>query len=139
MNLVKSDNPSLLTKSTEVLEADIDSVRDKYIEMVGLMYKLHGLGLAANQIGETKRYFVWLYGMVINPAIHLYEGEIIEEIEGCLSYAGIKRKVKRNSKITVSYIDERGIKMNKVLHGIAARVFQHEFDHLEGITIVNKG
>ena len=138
MNLIKSDNPILVTKSTEVSEADIDSVRGKYVEMTGLMYKLHGLGLAANQIGETKRYFVWDYGMVINPEILMYEGKIIENREGCLSYPGIIKDVKRNNKITVTYLDERGIKMNKVLVGVPAMIFQHEFDHLEGITLINK-
>ncbi len=136
MKLISSNHIILRTVSTEVKSNELDEIRGYYLPMVKLMRNLGGCGLAANQIGIPKRFFVWGYGMVINPVITSHSDETEEGLEGCLSFPGKTANKARYRWIEVNYIDERGVLMEKRLPAYPARVFQHETDHLEGICIV---
>lgn len=109
-------------------------------EMVKFMRDQNGIGLAAPQIGIRKRLFVMeINGQVyhcFNPRILEFGNELEVLSEGCLSFPGEECTIKRPKEITVSYTDEQGI-TNKVekLTGLAARCFQHELDHLNGVTM----
>lgn len=104
---------------------------------------VHGVGLAANQIGLDLRLAVILIPtsdeenaplkryVIINPEILEKHGEKVEE-EGCLSLPGLWAEVKRATDVTIQYIDENGTPQVKRARGLLAKAFQHEVDHLDG-------
>lgn len=102
----------------------------------------NGVGLSANQIGYNKRVFVLNYGgdirSYINPSISLM-GPMGFNREGCLSLPNKEYIIPRASKITVNYLDPNGIANTIELKGYAAYVFQHELDHLNGVTLADIG
>lgn len=142
MNIYVYEDPILRKKSTnvEVFDENLKNILD---EMVKTMEKANGIGLAANQVGIDKRFFVLqiekdIILKVVNPEIISFGEEIVEYEEGCLSIPGIYKKVKRPDKIKVKYQDENGNFIEKDLDGIYSRAFQHEFDHIEGILFIDR-
>jgi len=116
-------------------------------EMCDFMVANHGIGLAANQIGLTKRVFVMGNGnipgfptpfAVFNPKIIETSNEQELFKEGCLSYPGLWLSVKRPKDILVEYQDSSGNSITAKMDGLVSRVFQHEYDHLDGICFVDK-
>lgn len=111
-------------------------------EMVPFMRDSRGVGLAAPQIGEPYRFFVMDAGdkvrKVINPEILSTGNSLAEMEEGCLSVPGIHKKVKRPKRIHVRYQNEMGETVEEDLKDYPARVFQHEFDHLNGVLFVDR-
>jgi len=103
----------------------------------------HGCaGLAANQVScnnvrITENFFVFkenhYWQMVINPKIIKYQGKEEEKIERCLTWIGKTIEVMRYPIIDVSYTDLKGDVYNRTLDGFSAQVFQHEYDHLNGV------
>ena len=108
-------------------------------EMLDTMNSFNGIGLAANQVGLLRRVFVMRtqdgrqFGC-FNPWIMFGDNDLIEDQEGCLSFPELWLKVPRHNKITASYLDNTGKPCIIELEGIDARCFQHELDHLNGIT-----
>lgn len=103
---------------------------------------VHGVGLAANQIGLPYRLAVILLPgekeedppkryVIINPKIVASHGEKIEE-EGCLSLPGLWAEIKRYTDVTVEFLDETGTPKRLRARGLLAKAFQHEVDHLDG-------
>ena len=116
-------------------------------EMVTLMKYSKGIGLAANQVGITKRFFVMGYesfdvfqkpAILWNPSIVRSSEEIVEDVEGCLSFPGIWLKVKRPKQVTVRWQNLKGETLMNHLDGIESKCFQHELDHIDGITFNTK-
>ena len=108
-------------------------------EMLETMRSSNGIGLAANQVGLLRRVFVMKLqdGREIgcfNPWIMFGDNDKITGEEGCLSFPNLWLKVKRDNKITASYLDNTGKQCIIELEGIDARCFQHELDHLDGVT-----
>jgi len=108
-------------------------------EMLETMRSSNGIGLAANQVGLLRRVFVMKLqdGREIgcfNPWIMFGNNDKITGEEGCLSFPNLWLKVKRDNKITASYLDNTGKQCIIELEGIDARCFQHELDHLDGVT-----
>jgi len=108
-------------------------------EMLAIMNASKGIGLAANQVGLLRRVFVLKLqdGRELgcfNPWIMFGDNDKIEDNEGCLSFPNLWLKVKRHNKITAAYLDNTGKDCIIELDGIDSRCFQHELDHLEGIT-----
>ncbi len=112
-------------------------------DMIMLMNIQNGLGLAANQIGITKRFFAIGHDsfdtfkksvIIWNPVIKTQSEEKVIDLEGCLSFKNIFIKVERPKVIEVEYETTKGIKETARLDGMESKCFQHEFDHLEGIT-----
>ncbi len=112
-------------------------------DMIGCMKGERGLGLSANQIGITKRFFAIghesfdiLTKPVImwNPSIVKHSEEKVLDIEGCLSFVGIFVQVLRPKKITVKWQNIKGETLTNELDGMESKCFQHELDHLDGIT-----
>lgn len=106
-------------------------------EMFQLMKASGGCGLAANQVGITKQFFIMSYGgrdyVCINPEILESLGQD-KQTEGCLSFPGMKRDIVRAESIRVSYTNREGQRKTHRMNGFLARIFQHEFDHLQGVT-----
>ena len=108
-------------------------------EMLELMRSSNAIGLASNQVGLLRRVFVMKLadGREIgcfNPWIMIGDNDLIDGEEGCLSFPNLWLKVKRHNKITAAYLDNTGKQCIIELIGIDARCFQHELDHLDGIT-----
>jgi len=112
-------------------------------ELKTLMVESNGIGLAANQVGITERffcigcsYFVHFKEptVIYNPMIITKATEEMVDEEGCLSFPKILVKVKRPKAIEVAYQDNKGKTHTAKLIGYEAKCFQHENDHLDGIT-----
>lgn len=104
------------------------------------LYASQGVGLAAPQIGISKRVAVVDIGdglfELINPVIIERYGEEIDK-EGCLSIPGIQGEVKRSAKVVVQCQDREGNLVQYAGEGFLARAFQHEIDHLDGVLFVD--
>ena len=121
-------------------DPQIDPV-DLSQSMVSLMRTKMGYGLAANQVGLPLKMFV-LDGepayAIFNPRITYFGEEEILLEEGCLSYPGLSLKIRRPRFIRVRFRDPYGDYVTKQFDGITARVFQHEFDHINGVDFTQK-
>lgn len=105
------------------------------------LYAAKGVGLAAPQIGISKRAIVvdvgdGLLGL-INPEIISHEGEEVA-VEGCLSCPGVAGEVKRAAEVVVKALDREGREIKIRGTGLGARALQHEIDHLDGILFIDK-
>ncbi|HEX3015025.1 MAG TPA: peptide deformylase [Desulfobacteria bacterium] len=109
--------------------------------MADTLHDADGVGLAAPQIGISKRVVVIDVGdgliELINPEIINREGEDTDT-EGCLSIPGVYGEVTRSAKVAVTFLDRNGKQVKLEGKGLLARAFQHEIDHLEGILFVDK-
>jgi peptide deformylase len=121
-----------------------NSLRNLHLaqKLIQLMLKEKGIGLAANQAGLDLRLFVMYvdgeFFHCFNPEIIEYSEETQEMLEGCLSFPGERCPVTRPVKILAQFYNARGNPDRREFTGIAARCFQHELDHLNGITMQNK-
>ena len=115
--------------------------------MCKFMLKASGIGLAANQIGITKRVFVMGSNNIpgfpapialFNPRIIEASKELVLDQEGCLSYPGLFLTVKRPSWVVAEYQNSKGDIVEARFEGYLAKCFQHELDHLDGICFVDK-
>ena len=107
--------------------------------LIQLMMRERGIGLAANQAGIDLRLFVMFVDKEIfhcfNPEIIDFDDKFVIMKEGCLSFPGERLDIPRPEKINVKFQSARGIEQIRHFSGIAARCFQHELDHLNGITM----
>ena len=112
-------------------------------DMINLMISARGLGLAANQIGITKRFFAFGHesfdkiqkpAIIWNPSIVRESDEKTVDEEGCLSFLGVFVKVVRPRQVTVQWQNKKGETLMQHLDGMESKCFQHENDHLNGIT-----
>ncbi|MDY4011573.1 MAG: peptide deformylase [Fusobacterium gastrosuis] len=131
-----------VAKEVELSEFN-DEFRKFLDDMVETMYVTDGIGLAAPQIGVSKRIFVCDNGegvvrKVINPVITPLTTDKQEFEEGCLSVPGIFKKVERPKKIHIKYLNENAEIIEEEVDEFLAVVMQHEFDHLEGILFVER-
>jgi peptide deformylase len=141
--LIKSDNLLLTIPLSNVSEgADRKQIKEDLVET---MDHFKGIGLSGNQVGIMERVFVMYSNFTkrekivcFNPKI-TFESETQELMdEGCLSYPGMWLKVKRSSWIEVEYEDENGEVIKDTFTDLTARVFQHEYDHMEGLDFTKK-
>lgn len=143
---------SVLRKVAKDISKDYKDL-PKFIEdMFETMYDSDGVGLAAPQVGKSVRLFVidatpmeeddaslkGLKKVFINAQITERLGELVNMEEGCLSIPGIREDVKREDKIHIEYYDENFEFHTEDYEGIAARVIQHEYDHIDGILFTDK-
>ena len=119
---------------------DIEKFEDDYIK---LMVDEHGMGLAANQVGITKRFFALGHdsfdtfqkrAIIWNPQVINFSIEKVIDVEGCLSFKNVFVKVERPKVIEVKYETTQGKTEFAKLDGMESKCFQHELDHLDGIT-----
>ena len=107
--------------------------------MNALMEEKNGLGLSAPQVGIPFSMFVMRGPIaVFNPTIVTLSNELIELEEGCLSYEKLVLKINRARHIRVRYQDVKGNTQTNTYANLSARVFQHEYDHLNGIVFTEK-
>lgn len=108
-------------------------------DMLDLMREQHGIGLAALQVGISRRLFVMeVHGQTrycFNPEILKSSEDQTFFAEGCLSFPGDSCSIQRPAGVSVRYQDHDGVWIHDRLLGLEARCFQHELDHLGGITM----
>lgn len=140
---VKKYGTDVLREVAQEVEIIDDEIREILDNMVETMYETKGVGLAAPQVGVSKRMFVCDKGdgvvrKVINPKITVIGDELAECEEGCLSVPGIYKKVKRPAQIKVEYLNENGEEVKEELDDFLAIIMQHEYDHLDGVLFIDK-
>lgn len=139
LELHKEDDPILKQKAENWdFKAHVNAAVIER-EMLELMRASNAIGLAGNQVGLLRRVFVMKLadGREIgcfNPWIMIGDNDFIHSEEGCLSFPNLWLKVPRHNKITAAYLDNTGKQRIIELEGIDSRCFQHELDHLDGIT-----
>ncbi|MBI3280186.1 MAG: peptide deformylase [Acidobacteria bacterium] len=143
--IVKYGDPVLETKAQTVTEFDTPELNQLIEDMFESMYAAKGVGLAAPQIGISKRVAVIDTSagenhqeriVLINPEIIKVEGTQSSE-EGCLSVPGFREVVTRGKRVTVRAQDGKGETFEKTGEDLLARAFLHETDHLRGVLYIN--
>ena len=142
---IKKFGSSVLRKRTDPIENVTRETQRLIDDMFETMYAAEGIGLAAPQVGVSQDVIVVDVSphdpaaerlAFVNPEIASAEGEVVGE-EGCLSFPGITGDVRRAETVRVRALDREGRPFEVSLDGIAARVVQHEIDHLRGILVVD--
>ncbi|MCM4159351.1 peptide deformylase [Antarcticibacterium flavum] len=149
----------VLRKKCKEITPEYPKLKELIENMWETMYQAYGVGLAAPQVGVPIRLFIIdptafadddsleeeekkvlsnLKKVFINPTIVSEEGEEWAFNEGCLSIPDVREDVFRKSTITIEYQDEDFNSHRETYDGIAARVIQHEYDHIEGILFTDK-
>jgi len=146
MQIVPFPHPALRFKSVDITRID-DNLRAIVREMFRLMYAAKGIGLAANQVGLPLRLFIVNASgekeepdeevVFINPVIRNRKGHALGE-EGCLSLPGMYADVARAEEIVVEAFDLEGQPFRAKVDELAARVIQHEADHLDGVLFIDR-
>jgi peptide deformylase len=140
LNIVKYPDPILSQPGEPVAEFNAE-LRKLVADMFETTYANQGIGLAAPQVGVSKRVTVIDVSMgkvpkdklvLINPEIIFSEGKLYEE-EGCLSFPDIREKVVRAAKVRIRAQDEKGKWFEMDGDDLLARAMQHEIDHLDGV------
>ena len=143
--IIAYGDPILRKKASEIdlIYPDLDILISNMFET---MYAAHGVGLAAPQVGLSIRLFIVdakpfaeddkeltsFKKVFINPQILEEKGDTSTFNEGCLSIPDVREDIDRKDTIHVTYLDEKGKAHQEVYTGIAARIIQHEYDHIEG-------
>ncbi len=145
-------NPILRTKSAEIQEIS-EEVKLLVADMIRIMKKYNGIGIAANQVGVALRVFIsrlekedesgkLIYykkpRVFINPVLTNPSEKKVSGLEGCLSLPDIRAKVVRPFSINVTAKDLEGNVFSQVCSGFVARVVMHENDHLNGVLYVDR-
>jgi peptide deformylase len=149
----------VLRKVCTPIDKDYPGLKELIVNMKETMVNARGVGLAAPQINKAIRLFIVdtspfsdndeftadektflknFKRVFINATILNEEGDEWAFNEGCLSIPNINEDVFRNETLTIKYVDENFKKQTETLSGLAARVVQHEYDHIEGILFTDK-
>ncbi len=149
----------VLRKVGKEIDQDYPNLSELIENMKETMHNAKGVGLAAPQIGKAIRLFIIdaspfedneeledeerkflkdFKGVFINPEILEESGDEWAFGEGCLSIPNINEDVFREETVEIEYLDESFQTQKRTLKGLAARIFQHEYDHIEGVLFTDK-
>lgn len=142
---------SVLRKKAEAITKDYPALQEIIQDMFATMYVSEGVGLAAPQVNLSIRLFIVdgkpfadedsqldnFKRIFINPQIIEETGEAWPFNEGCLSIPGIREDVMRKPQITLRFLDENFNEHTETFTGLAARIIQHEYDHIEGVLFID--
>lgn len=145
--ILRLGDPRLRQRSSEISEFDAPELRLLIADMFETMAAADGAGLAAIQVGSPKRVMIFGFDanprypdaepipitVLINPELTVLDEQKTGGWEGCLSVPGMRGYVRRFSRIRYTGVNQNGEPIDREVDGFHARVFQHEFDHLEGI------
>jgi peptide deformylase len=139
---IKEYGDPILREKALLVEEITPDILNLIKDMAETMYADSGVGLAAPQVGVSKRIITIDEDeekllVLLNPEIIKSEGEAVEE-EGCLSVPGVYSEVKRSLKVVVKALNENGEPIEITKEGLTARALQHEIDHLNGILFIDK-
>lgn len=145
LEIVTYPNPTLTGRAEEVEKVD-GKIRKLISDMVDTMYANGGVGLAAPQVGVSKRVIVvdvrpydpsTSLISIVNPEVVSERGDVLHE-EGCLSVPECVEGIKRRQWIKVRGLDKRGREIEVEGEGMLAIALQHEIDHLNGSVILDR-
>ncbi|MBP6009924.1 MAG: peptide deformylase [Bacteroidia bacterium] len=140
----------VLKKKASPIEKDHPGLKELIANMYETMYASHGVGLAAPQIGLSLRLFVTdgspfeedevkdFKQVFINPQIVEETGDPWKFNEGCLSIPHVREDVSRKKTVLIEYYDEDWNFRKEYFSGLAARIIQHEYDHIEGVLFTDR-
>ncbi|MFN4243154.1 MAG: peptide deformylase [Tepidisphaerales bacterium] len=145
LHIIHFPDPRLRKRADDVLPEEFGPQLTAIVQrLFELMRQDRGVGLAAPQVGWLKRLFVMNHSgkpeddrVYINPTLTDPEGTETDE-EGCLSLPGIRANIARDFKITVTAQDLTGRSFTETAEGYVARVWQHEYDHLNGTLLIDR-
>jgi peptide deformylase len=134
----------VLARKAEPVEEIDENIRQFVKKMTEMMIERKGIGFAAPQAGVSLRLFIIsLDGTAQNVKVYINptvtpDGALVSNEEGCLSVPGVFTKIRRHKKCKVTATDLDGNEFSEEAEGLYARALQHEYDHIEGMTIVNR-
>ncbi len=142
----------VLKKKAHEIAPDYPGLKEFITDLWETMYQADGVGLAAPQVNRPLRMFVvdasafvkdhpeadGFKKLFINAEIYQEEGEEWTFNEGCLSFPGMREDISRKHIIRIRWCDEEFQPQDQIFDGILARIIQHEYDHIEGILMVDR-
>ncbi|MBK1989483.1 peptide deformylase [Sphaerospermopsis aphanizomenoides BCCUSP55] len=150
--IIQLGNPTLRQKAAWVENIHDEHIQKLIDDLILTVSQANGVGIAAPQVAESLRLFIVASRpnarypdapemqptAMINPKIISHSTEIVKGWEGCLSVPGIRGLVPRHQRIEVEYTDRNGNIQKQELTDFVARIFQHEYDHLEGKVFLDR-
>ncbi|OUL28958.1 peptide deformylase [Nostoc sp. T09] len=150
--IIQLGNPILRQQATLIDNIQDQDIQNLIDDLLATVAQANGVGIAAPQIAESYRLFIvasrpnprypnapeMAPTAMINPKIIAHSTEVVKGWEGCLSVPGIRGFVPRYQAIEVEYTDRNGKLQQQELTDFVARIFQHEYDHLDGIVFVDR-
>ncbi len=137
LKIARMGHPVLLREAEPVSDPTSPEIRRLIADMAETMQDANGIGLAAPQVHVPLRLFVWRNGpgisALLNPELEELGEETESAWEGCLSIPGLRGCVTRPKRIRFRGLDGNGNPVEGEAEGLAARVIQHETDHLDGV------
>jgi peptide deformylase len=143
----------ILRKMAKLVPFPLSRAHDRLIDdMIVTMKKAKGVGIAAPQVGVGLRLFIvapepsvrypeaprMAPVAMINPVLVKHSRKMITDWEGCLSIPGLRGRAPRYQSIEIEFTDRNGRRLRGTLRGFVARIFQHEFDHINGRVYVDR-
>lgn len=150
--IIQLGNPILRQKASRINDIQAQSIQKLVDDLIVTVAQASGVGIAAPQVAEPLRLFIVASRpnprypnapemeptAMINPIITAHSTEVVKGWEGCLCVPGIRGLVPRYQKIEVEYTDRNGNLQKQQLTDFVARIFQHEYDHLDGIIFLDR-
>lgn len=142
----------LRQKCQQVQNIKDPSIQSLIDNLIATAAEVDGVGISANQVYERLRIFIiashpsrrypkapqMIPTAIINPILLEHSGNQAKDWEGCLSIPGIRGNVPRFKSVELEYMTRQGKVVKKTLKGFIARIFQHEYDHINGITFLER-
>jgi|SRR5579883_2372315 peptide deformylase len=150
--VIQLGNPTLRRKASFVEDIHNERIQKLIDDLMATVAQANGVGIAAPQVAESERLFIVASRpnprypnapemeptAMINPKILANSTEVVKGWEGCLSIPGIRSLVPRYQAIEVEYFDRNGKLQKQEFTDFVARIFQHEYDHLDGIVFLDR-
>ena len=151
LDIIELGNPILRKKARTIVDFKDPKLHELCADMIETLKVAHGVGLAAPQVGADVRLFIVWPGpkdkietpedgplVIINPKFTDISKKREKDWEGCLSIPGIRGRVQRHYAIQIDFMNLEGEPMAVEAEDFVARIFQHEYDHLEGIVFLDR-
>ncbi|EHC19309.1 peptide deformylase [Fischerella thermalis] len=150
--IIQLGNSILRQKATEVEDIQDETIQKLIEDLMATVSEANGVGIAAPQVAQLYRVMIVASRpnpryphaphmeptAMINPRIIAHSSTMIKDWEGCLSIPGIRGLVPRYEAIEVEYTDRNGKIQRQLLTNFVARIFQHEYDHFDGIVFLDR-
>ncbi|NWF58916.1 MAG: peptide deformylase [Fischerella sp.] len=150
--IVQLGNHILRQKAARVENIQDEKIQKIIDDLIATVVKANGVGIAAPQVAQSYRVMIVASRpnprypdapemeptAMINPKIITHSTAVVKGWEGCLSIPGIRGLVPRYKAVEVEYTDRNGKLQKQLLNGFIARIFQHEYDHLDGIVFLDR-
>ncbi|BAU06349.1 peptide deformylase [Fischerella major NIES-592] len=150
--IIQLGNSILRQKATEVEDIQDETIQKLIDDLMATVSEANGVGIAAPQVAQLYRVMIVASRpnpryphaphmeptAMINPRIIAHSSTMIKDWEGCLSIPGIRGLVPRYEAIEVEYTDRNGKIQRQLLTNFVARIFQHEYDHFDGIVFLDR-